>query len=88
MPDRQRIIAGERPQVRIHHRSLHDRGSQRIGPVQYIETDSLLRRGLHRIRHRAGVGVEARAGVLHVKDQRVEPLQHAISRPLYATIEA
>ena len=59
----------------------------RIGTIEHDHRDLALGRLLHHVRHRRHVGVEARADVLQVDDERVEPVEHGGGRPPRIAVE-
>ncbi len=84
---RKREIAREAGLVGVKNRAFDDFPAKRIGPVQHIEGDVVLRGFLHAVRHRRSVGVKANAGILHIEDERVDTLQHRVGRPARLRIE-
>ena len=52
-----------------------------IRPIEHDDRHLPLRRLLHHIGHRRHVGVEARADVLQIDDDRVEAVEHRCGRP-------
>jgi len=62
--------------ARVLHRPLDVDAANRVGPVAHDDVNAVLRAGAHAVGHRVDVGVDARADVLQVDDQRVQAPQH------------
>ena len=60
----------------LQRRPLHAQPAHRVRPVEHHKLLPILRRRLHRHRHRADVGVTAAADVLKVKHQHIDRCQH------------
>ena len=59
--------------VGIQHRPFDHVAANKIGPVQHVERNVVLRGLFHAVRHRRRVGVKTHAGILHIKNKRVDP---------------
>ena len=51
---------------------------QRIGTIEHVERNVVLRRRFHRVSHRGDVSVETHARILNIKHQRIDSRQHFV----------
>ena len=77
MPDGKRMVSGKRQLVGIRERAFNHFSVDRIYPVEHDKSDFVLRGFLHRQAQRGDIGVEPRADVLNVKDERVDSFEHS-----------
>ena len=87
VPVRERIEPHEGPVVVPDQVPLH-RAPDRVRPVEDDDALPVRGGGFHGVRHGPDVGVVARADILDVEDERVEPLQHRRRRPPGGPVEA
>lgn len=73
---RDAVLADEAEKTVLHQRPFNLPSSERIGPVEHDEFDTVLGGGGHRFAHRADVGERPAADVLDVVHQHVDPPQH------------
>ncbi len=85
---RQGKITNEIRFVSVKHGAFYDFTAQRVRPVEDKERDVAFGGFLHAISHRCGVRVKPHAGVLNVKDECVNALEHFICGTERFAIEA
>src|SRR6185437_13934073 len=85
---RQREISDEIELVAVKNRAFDRDAIDRIGAVENVKRNVMLRRGFHRITHRRDESVEAHAGVLNIVDERVDALKHLVGRTPRVAVEA
>ena len=85
--DRHREVADEAELRLVEHRALDLKPVDRVRPVEHDDRHLPLRRLLHGIGHRRHVGVEARADVLEIDDERVDAVEHRRRRPAAVAVE-
>ena len=83
-----RVKRDERLAARIEQRTVDLDAADRIRTVEHDEPDAVLGGGFHRVAHGRDVGVEARANVLNVEDQRVDAREHLGGRPAGFAVQA
>ena len=85
--DRHREVTDEAELRLVERRAFDLEAVDRVGAVEHDDRQLPLRRLLHHVRHRGHVGVEARADVLEVDHDRVEPLEHRRGRTPAVAVE-
>ncbi len=75
------VHAAETPEAGAKRRPFDVAPADRVRPVEDEEAELRLRGGLHAEEHGGLVRVVARADVLDVEDQRIEPAQRPARRP-------
>ena len=81
MADGHVVHAAKTPEAGAKRRSFHVTPADRVRPVENEEAELRVRGGLHAEEHGGLVRVIARADVLDVEDQRIEPAQRLARRP-------
>src|SRR5262249_23237545 len=73
---------------RIEHWTGDRHTAYGIGPIEHDELLSVLSADLHRLAHGRYIGIEARADVLNVEQDRIDVGQHRRCRPPRLAVEA
>ena len=87
VPHRDRELADERLEARCERRALHVHAVDRVGAVADDDRHAVPRARAQAVGHRVDVGVDARADVLQVDDERVETAQHVRGRLARLAVE-
>lgn len=85
---RKRKICGETGFVGVEHRTFDNVAADRIGAIKYEKSNVPLGGFFHAVTHGCGVGVEAHAGVLHVKDEGIDAAEHFVGGTIVFAVEA
>src|SRR5687768_8503953 len=76
MPRGNRILSDERFVSGFKGDAFDFNAANRVGPIAHDHLDAMRARRAHAIGHRVHVGVDARADILQVDDERVDIAQH------------
>ena len=80
MAHRDRKLADERFPSRLKARAFDGGAADRIGPIANEDLHAVPRGGAQAVGHRIDIGVDARADVLQVDDERLDAAQHVGGR--------